>query len=175
MTIIAVFGSSSTAPGTPAWLEAEGLGRAIADRGWAVATGGYGGTMEAVSSGAAVSGGVVLGITAPSVFAARIGANRHVTEERPAPTLVSRIAELVEGTDATIALDGSLGTLTELAVAWNVAYVAADPKPVVAVGARWKGIVAHLESSLPTGHGLVDVVTDAMTAIDVVASRLVTR
>ena len=51
--ILTVFGGSAPTPGTPAYLAAEKLGRLAAEAGWAVATGGYMGVMEAVSRGAA--------------------------------------------------------------------------------------------------------------------------
>lgn len=172
MTTVAVFGSSTTTIGSADWEEAERLGRAIADRGWTVATGGYGGTMEAVSAGAAAGGGTVIGITAPDVFPGRSGANRHVTHERPAPTLVTRIGWLVEQSDAVVALPGSVGTMAELVVAWNVAYVATVPRPVVAVGGRWRDMMTVLEASTPSGRGLVDVVEDTAEALAILDRRL---
>lgn len=169
MTTIAVFGSSSTLPGTHEWSEAVSLGRALAERGWTVATGGYGGTMEAVSEGAASTGIRVVGVTAPRVFPGRDGTNPHVAEERPAPTVASRIASLIDASAAAIALPGSLGTLTELVVAWNTSYVAPfgarDPKPVVAIGPQWSRVVGFLTEILPSGSGHVTLVDDIHAAL----------
>ena len=53
---VAVFGSSQTEPGSTEWDEAFRAGTLLADAGFAVITGGYGGSMEAVSSGAAGAG-----------------------------------------------------------------------------------------------------------------------
>lgn len=173
MTAIAVFGSSATATGSEEWAEAEGLGRAIAERGWAVATGGYGGTMEAVSAGAASAGGRVIGVTAPSVFPSRSGANPHVSEEVVELTISSRIARLVDSSDAVIALPGSIGTLAELIVSWNAAFVAPfrgePPLPVVAVGDTWEMIIDVIHTTLPTGAGFVRLAPtalDALTKVD---------
>ncbi|MEX0757781.1 MAG: LOG family protein, partial [Acidimicrobiia bacterium] len=117
MTAIAVFGSSTTVAGSQDWAAAEGVGRAIAERGWAVMTGGYGGTMEAVSAGAAAAGGRVIGVTVPTVFPGRSGANAHIGEEIAERTISQRIARLVESSDGVIALPGSIGTFAELVVA----------------------------------------------------------
>jgi hypothetical protein len=175
MTTIAVFGSSATDPDTPEWRDAESLGRDIARRGWSVATGGYGGTMEAVSAGAARAGGRVVGVTAPTIFPGRTGANQHVGHEIVETTISLRIARLVETTDGAIVLPGSIGTFTELVVAWNAAFIAPfrgdPPKPVVAVGPVWESIVATLHEMLPTGEGFVRVVPTASLALaEVVAA-----
>jgi uncharacterized protein (TIGR00725 family) len=166
---IAVFGASRSLPGDPHFEEAIRCGELLAHAGFAVATGGYAGTMEAVSLGARRVGGHVIGVTAPEVFPSRVGANEHVVEERKASSLVTRIGRLVEEADGAIALWGSLGTATELLVAWNIAYVARFSggirKPVVAVGEPWTSIVPQLEESLETDSGIVTVtdnVTDAV-------------
>lgn len=179
MTVIAVFGSSSTAPGSDEWNQAVWLGGAIAARGWAVATGGYGGTMEAVSAGAASEGGRVYGVTAPEVFPARAGANPHVTDEIPETSITGRIARLVDMSDAAIALPGSIGTLAELVVAWNVAFLApmsARPQyPVVTVGPTWQQVVAELSDRLTSGSGFVvtkDTVADAWAHLETVIPGL---
>lgn len=172
MIRIAVFGSSATPQGSAEWADAERLGGEIAARGWVVATGGYGGTMEAVSRGAAHAGGHVIGVTAPSVFPDRGGANPHVAEEIAAGSLLTRIATLVESTDAAVVLPGSIGTLTELVVAWNEAFVApfrgVTPKPVIAVGAGWAEIVGLLCDRLPTGEGFVHVVDRPEEALEAI-------
>ncbi len=176
MTTIAVFGSSATQPGTVDWGEAIQLGRGIAQRGWDVATGGYGGTMEAVSKGAAGAGGRVVGVTAPSIFPDRLGVNPHVHEEVVERTLPHRIAHLVESTDAAIVLPGSIGTLAELVVAWNAAFVAPfrgeAAKPVVAVGPAWEDIISALQQKLPTGHGFVHLAPTAAVALGTVEALI---
>ncbi len=80
--------------------------------------------MEAASAGAARAGGTVVGVTAPQVFPERSSPNAHLTEEVPAPTIPLRIATLLDGVDAAIVLPGSIGTLAELVVSWNVRFVA---------------------------------------------------
>ena len=54
---ISVFGGSQTKEGDAAYAEARELGALLAQRGHTVLTGGYIGTMEAVSRGAHEAGG----------------------------------------------------------------------------------------------------------------------
>ncbi len=174
--IVVVFGASSPQPGEPAYEEARECGEALARAGIAVATGGYAGVMEAVSRGAAEAGGHVIGITAPDVFPGREGANRWVAEEQPSPTIPLRIARLIEISDAAIALPGSIGTLTELVLAWNVAFVARftnePPYPVVTVGAVWRDLVTRLGDLLETDASIVRCVADVSHAVDEVRRTL---
>jgi uncharacterized protein (TIGR00725 family) len=67
--IISVFGSSQTAEGTAEYTMAQELGKQLARAGFGIATGGYGGSMEAVSRGAAEASGRVFGVVA-SAFSA---------------------------------------------------------------------------------------------------------
>jgi uncharacterized protein (TIGR00730 family) len=175
MTVVAVIGSSQTKPDEADYQDAVRLGRALATAGLTVASGGYGGLMEAVSEGAAEVGGSVIGVTAPRVFPGRTGVNRFVTDERPANTLTERIHQLIHHSDAVVALPGSIGTLTELMSAWNLAFVARfsgqAPKPIVAVGPLWAELVPLLAGRLSTDETLVrcvdsvEGVTDLITVL----------
>lgn len=173
---IAVFGASLSAPGDGYYDEGLRCGTLLAEAGFAVATGGYGGTMEAVSKGASEAGGEVIGVTAPSVFPHRVRANEHVTTETRSQSLMERIGELTDASDGAIVLWGSLGTAAELLVAWNLAYVAPHsglvPKPVVAVGEPWVSLVPLLEETLGIEGGLVRVVNDVDHAVAIVAEEL---
>jgi uncharacterized protein (TIGR00730 family) len=174
--IVAVFGASSCRPGDGLWEEGETCGRLLAEAGYTVSTGGYGGLMEAVSRGANAAGGRVIGVTVPPVFPDRTGANAYVTEEIRADTLTERIHEMTRVASAVIALHGSIGTLTELIVAWNLAFVArfngTDPLPVIAVGERWRSVVADLTAILDTEGGLVECVPTAVEAVAAVRRRV---
>lgn len=174
--IIAVFGSSGTQPGDGRYEEAERCGRLLGEAGCAVVTGGYGGSMEAVSRGAAAAQAHVVGVTAPDIFASRSSANEFVVEEVAAPTLAKRIDLMMEMASGTISLHGSIGTLTELMVAWNIAHVSRfstrRPKPVVAVGERWQKLVPHLAEHLSADGSLVSWVETVDEAVRVVTEGL---
>lgn len=141
-----------------------------------VVTGGYGGSMEAVSRGAASVEAHVIGVTAPLIFASRSTANRFVAEEIEAATLTQRITTMTDMSAAAIALHGSIGTLTELMAAWNTAFVtrfsAANARPVVAVGDLWRDIVSSLGATLSTDATLVTVVDDVEAAVLAVRAQL---
>jgi len=144
--------------------------------GFSVATGGYSGAMEAVSRGAKEVGGHVIGVTAPSVFSDRAKANDHISTEMPATSLTDRIGLLTESTAGSIALWGSIGTATELIVAWNLAYVAPfsdqTPKPVVAVGEPWVSLVPYLAEALAITPDLVTIVHSVDAAVAELLRRL---
>ena len=61
--VVAVFGGGAPQPGSPAYIEAQRLGRLLAQAGYNVLNGGYSGTMEAVSRGAIEAGGHVIAVT----------------------------------------------------------------------------------------------------------------
>ena len=152
--VIAVFGASTAEPGSLEWREAETLGAALAEAGFALATGGYGGLMEAVSRGYAEAGGAhdIIGVSAPRVFPKRAGVNPFVAQEIAAESLVERIHQITELSSAAVALPGAIGTLTEIMVAWNLTVVApfsdTAPKPLFTVGERWARVVGFLAEEL---------------------------
>ncbi|MEE8497886.1 MAG: LOG family protein [Acidimicrobiia bacterium] len=170
--IIAVFGASKSIPGDGTYEDGVTCGRLLAEAGYGVVTGGYGGLMEAVSKGASEAGGHVLGVTVPAVFRGRAGANAFVDEERKAAHLLERIHQLTDISAGTIVLPGSLGTFTELGVAWNLAFVARfsgeEPKPVVTVGPTWHQLVNDLGSQLATDIGLIRCVATVDEAVNVI-------
>lgn len=137
--IVTVFGSSRPAPGTPEYEAAQTLGAALARAGFAVATGGYGGTMEAVSRGARQAGGKTLGVTAEEF---RLPANAWVEEEIRVRTWQERLLKLVELGAGYVVLPGGTGTLVELAVVWEWINKGFLPeKPVVVLGQFWLSVV----------------------------------
>ena len=174
--VVAVFGSSAGRPGEPGYEEARECGRLLAEAGFTVATGGYAGSMEACSRGAAEAAGRVIGVTAPAAFPGRSGANAWVGEEWPAPTITERIHHILAISAACITLDGSIGTLTELLVAWNVAYIdrlgGRPPRPVLAVGPSWAALVPALAEAVQTDASLVTLVPDAVGAVAEVSRRV---
>lgn len=137
---ISVFGGSQPREGDAAYEEAMLLGRLLAQRGHTVLTGGYIGTMEAVSRGAYEAGGHVVGVTCEEIEAWRpVKPNRWVKEEQRRKSLMERLQALVEGCDAAIALPGGPGTLTEIALTWNLMIVESRHRsPLILVGRGWQ-------------------------------------
>lgn len=144
---VTVFGSSRATAGDPAYAEAMRLGRLLAEGGYAVCTGGYSGLMEAVSRGAAEAGGRVVGVTVKS-WASRLQPNAWLGEEIAAEHLFERLLRLTES-DAYVALSGGLGTLGEVALAWNLFQTESIPvRPLILVGDLWPRLVACLKAEL---------------------------
>ena len=138
--IVTVFGGSQPKQGSEAYAQAVALGTLLANAGHTVVTGGYMGTMEAVSQGAYNAGGHTIGITCVQIEDWRgTTANAWVKEERKAGTLIERLGELITICDAAIALPGGPGTLTEISLMWNLMIIQALPqKPLILVGDGWQ-------------------------------------
>ncbi|MBI3896258.1 MAG: LOG family protein, partial [Acidobacteria bacterium] len=134
--IISVFGSSSATEPTQTYQLAQELGAALARAGFAVANGGYGGVMEAVSRGAAEAGGKVIGVVASSLPGK---ANRWVQEKIVVEKWEQRLLWLVAIGDGYAACPGGTGTLVELAVAWEMLHKKLlSGRPLVALGDFWR-------------------------------------
>lgn len=143
---VVVFGGSDFHPGDDPWTLAETLGRAIAEAGWSLATGGYGGIMEAASRGAASSEGEVLGVLC-KVFGS--AGNDFLTRRIVTPDLYSRLRELIQLGDAYVALPGSTGTLVELAMVWELMNKRMIPvRPLCCLGDFWKPVVTLFSDEL---------------------------
>lgn len=140
---ITIFGSAKPHSGEPAYDEAVLFGRLCAQAGHTVLTGGYIGTMEAVSRGAAEAGGHVIGVTCKEIEDWRgTRANPWVKEEWLTPTLNERIRRLAMDCDAAVALPGGPGTLAELATFWNLLIIHTIPsRPLILVGAGWRAVI----------------------------------
>jgi uncharacterized protein (TIGR00725 family) len=109
---VAVVGPGEATPDEAA--AAEEVGRRLAEHGAVVICGGLGGAMEAVSRGAAGAGGTVVGVLPGSD---RRAANRHVTVAIATGLGEARNALVVRAADVLIAVGGSYGTLSEIAMA----------------------------------------------------------
>ena len=124
--IIAVIGGSDPAP--QALEQAEAVGRELAERGHTVICGGLGGVMEAACRGAREAGGSTIGVLPGADPAA---ANAYVQFPIVTNMGVARNAVIVLTAAAAIAIDGSYGTLSEIAIALNLG------RPVVGLG-TWR-------------------------------------
>ncbi len=151
--LVAVFGSSTISPGSPAYAEAVELGRLLALGGADVITGGYGGAMEACSRGAREAGGHVVGVTV-EIFERRGPVNRWVEERVHTPDLYERLRHIIGRADAFVAVSGSIGTITEVLLTWTLLSVSARPRaPLVLLGRPWASwLEAHRHPDLVLPH-----------------------
>jgi uncharacterized protein (TIGR00730 family) len=173
MMDITVFGGAQPKEGTSAYEEARELGRLLAERGHSVLTGGYMGTMEAVSRGASEAGGHVIGVTCIDIEVWRGSKpNPWVKEERRKKSLIERLQALIEGCDAAIALPGGAGTLAEISLMWNLMIVESlPPRPLSLVGSGWQSTFGQFfnefEPYMPIHQReLLYFAKDVKTAVD---------
>jgi hypothetical protein len=120
---VAVVGSGEASAADAA--VAEEVGRGLAARGAVVVCGGLGGVMEAACRGARGEGGVTVGLLpGPD----RGAANPYVSVAIATGMGEARNALVVRAADVLVAVGGSWGTLSEIALAMRVG------KRVVGVG-----------------------------------------
>jgi hypothetical protein len=110
--VVAVVGPAD-ASDEPCRLARE-VGRLLAESGATVVTGGLGGVMAAASQGARDGGGPAVGLLPGND---RGAANRFVSVAIPTGLEQARNALVVGAADAVIAIGGSWGTLSEIALA----------------------------------------------------------
>jgi len=146
---VTVFGSSRPREGDADYEEARLLGGALAESGYGVCSGGYGGVMEAVSRGAKEAGGKTYGITA-EFFKAK--SNPWIDVEVHVKTWQERLFELIRVADGFVACKGGTGTLVELAVVWEMLNksVMAE-KPFAVLGDFWQPILDRVRE-VELGH-----------------------
>jgi len=123
------------------------LGKMLAQKGLAVISGGFGGTMEDISRGAKSGAGKTIGVTwykwEKPIYSK---ANAFVDEEIVADTLFERIDIMLKKADAFIVLPGGTGTLLELsAVLEHLNKGLIEPKPVIMLGDFWKPVLTCLK------------------------------
>lgn len=172
--IITVFGSSRPEAGMPAYETACELGRRIAEAGWTVCNGGYGGTMEASARGAAEAGGHTIGVTCSAVRT--WPPNAYIRQEVPTFDLHARLNTLVRLARGYVVLPGGSGTLLELALVWELVAKgklkhAGEPRPIILLGDHWLPVLEPVRSAQPELL-LPTVVADAAEAVAALQAHL---
>ncbi len=144
MKTVTIFGSSLPAEGTSAYAQAHRAGKALAESGFVICNGGYGGLMEASARGAREVGGHTIGVTC-AVWPSR--ANAWVAKEVRTQSFAERIMTLIERGDAYLVLPGGTGTLAELALAWEMMNKASlsktvgGRKPLLVMAPYWQAVI----------------------------------
>ncbi len=120
MKIATTFGASRVED-KKLYEEGVELGKFLAEKGYIVKCGGYGGLMEAVSRGVREAGGEVIGITLKFFDEIR-PKNLYLTKRIQTPDLFERLRHLIEGSELFVAQSGSIGTLNEIFMVWALKY-----------------------------------------------------
>ena len=170
---ISVFGSSTAAPGSPEYGQARRVGRLLAQAGFVVVTGGFGGLMAAACQGAREAGGHTVGITLPAWGRP---ANPWVCEERPQSSFVERLLRMTTQADGYVALEGGVGTLTEFSLVWSLLETGTlPPRPFVVLGERWRRLLGALAAELilrPEDLGLITVADTPEAVVEALSRAL---
>ncbi|MGL4178269.1 MAG: TIGR00730 family Rossman fold protein [Dermatophilaceae bacterium] len=163
---VSVFGSARTTPDDEAYRLGEHLGRALAEAGYAVITGGGPGTMEAANKGALEAGGTSVGLGIELPFEA--GLNPYVDLGVNFRYFFARKTMFVKYARGFVVLPGGFGTLDELFEAVTLVQTEKVTSfPIVLVGrAYWSGLVDWLrETAVAAGTiGAADL--DLVTVTD---------
>jgi uncharacterized protein (TIGR00725 family) len=113
--IIGVFGAGNVTEADDEYRLALTVGHQLAQKGFAVLTGGLGGTMTAASKGAKEAGGITVGILPGTSMTSP--ANRYVDIAIYTGMGEARNVINVKSCNAAIAIGGEYGTLSEIALA----------------------------------------------------------
>jgi uncharacterized protein (TIGR00730 family) len=130
------------------------LGRAIAERGWTLVSGGGNvSAMGAVADGARERAGHTVGVI-PKQLVHRELADTSADELIVTDTMRERKQIMEHRSDAFIALPGGIGTLEEFFEAWTAGYLGMHDKPLVMLDpdGHYDGLLAWLRSLLATGY-----------------------
>jgi hypothetical protein len=157
--VVSVFGANSPRRGDGAYETARAVGRVLAELGYRVANGGYGGTMEASARGAREAGGETIGVTC-SLWGS--SPNRYIDQVILTASLAERVAKLIDlGGSGYVVMPGATGTLVELATAWEMLHKRLLPeRPLVCVGRFWEPLVVLITHSYPSCASWIDTVDD---------------
>ena len=166
---IVIFGSSKPEPESSDYLQAYELGKALAEAGYRLTNGGYGGTMAAAAQGAQSvlvppfcisercscrAGPVTIGVTCDAF--GRSGPNPWIAKEIRTQNLYERLETLMGLGDAFIVLPGGTGTLLELAACWELINKRFLPNiPIICLTDYWKPVIDTIVKSGEAGGNCV--------------------
>jgi uncharacterized protein (TIGR00725 family) len=136
---------------------AEEVGREIARRGAVLVCGGLGGVMEAACRGAAAEGGLTVGILPGDD---RRAANPYVKIPIVTGIGYARNVAVVKSSQAVIAVDGSYGTLSEIAHALQSGI------PVIGLGTWSISLGNESDKSIIAARNARDAVDQAVKLIN---------
>ena len=158
--VITIFGTGRAKEGDLIYKLAEETGRIIAQAGFTIANGGYGGTMAAAAKGASLAHGEIIGVTCTAFKKSK--ANQYITKEIATNSLDKRLDTLIRLGQAYVVLPGGTGTLLELAKVWelkNKGFLE-KKKPIIMIGMFWKPLIELLEIDDPESSNQITMVSE---------------
>ena len=165
---VSVFGSARTKPGTEYYELGVTVGRKLAERGYAVITGGGPGIMEAANKGAQEASGVSIGLNI--VLPHEQAANPYVDTEGLInfDFFFARKVMFVKYAQGFVVLPGGFGTMDELFESLTLIQTKKTARfPVVLMGTDyWAGLLDWIESTLKADGYISPEDTDLFTLTD---------
>jgi uncharacterized protein (TIGR00730 family) len=155
---ISIFGTARAKPDSAIYNLAYETGFCLASAGYAIANGGYDGSMLASAKGARKAGAKTIGVTC-SAFGQK-PANEYITEEIRTASLDQRLDTLIELGQAYIVLPGGTGTLLELAKVWelkNKNFLNMQ-KPIILIGDFWQPLTEIIKADDPKSCQTINLV-----------------
>ena len=165
---VTIFGTGRAREGESTYELAYETGKLLAQAGFIIANGGYGGTMLAAAKGASKAGGEVIGVTCSAFKSSK--ANKYVNHEVVTSSLDERLDRLIQLGQAYVVLPGGTGTLLELAKVWelkNKGFLETD-KPIILLGGFWKPLVNSVASDDPDSRRYVMLANEPQQVIKLI-------
>lgn len=157
-----LFGGAMNNRESKEYLETIEIGQLLAERGYTVKNGGYGGMMEAVSKGAFMAGGNSIGYTCKTFYTTQ--GNEFLTSTVVCNTLYNRLEQLINGTNVFIFQRGGIGTLSEVFLTLDsIRKLKKSDRPkVFFIGDIWRELIDVLKKDLipQKDYGLFKIVKD---------------
>lgn len=177
---VSIFGSGRIGPSDPLNEHARELSRRLAEAGCEIVTGGGGGLMQAVDSGA--SRGAVThpaGRGLPVRTVSDDGNSPFVEKVYRHRTFFSRLHHFVRLSSAFVVFPGGIGSTLEAMMVWQLLQVRhLPPTPFVLYGSHWHGLIQWIESAVPAGYvdagdcRLPTLVDSVDSAVGIILPRL---
>lgn len=148
---VSIFGSARLQEGTPAYQQVAQLAAELTRIGCDVITGGGPGLMQAANEGAAQVDGErperSVGIRIALPFEQHV--NPFVGDAYEHQTFFSRLHHFALLSDAFVVVPGGIGTLLEMAMAWQLLQVRQlHNVPLILVGTMWPGLIEWARQSM---------------------------
>jgi uncharacterized protein (TIGR00730 family) len=169
--VVTIFGTGNAVPEDKAYKLAFETGSLLAEAGFTIANGGYGGSMFAAAQGAAKAGGKTIGVTCRK-FAAK--PNKFISREITTDSLEQRLDTLVKLGQAYVVLPGATGTLLELAMVWelkNKGFVKPE-KPIILLGGFWKPLLETIVDEEPKVRQCIRIADSPEQVRDILVSSI---
>lgn len=176
---VSIFGSARMKSDNPYYAVGTQIAHDLAQRGFAVITGGGPGAMEAANKGAALAGGTSVGLGIELPF--EQGTNEHLTMEVHFRYFFVRKLMFIKYAQAFVVLPGGFGTMDELFEAITLRQThKISSFPIVLVGSHyWGGLVEWIRARM-LADGMIDeadlaqltLVDSAPEAVDAVTNAV---